>query len=71
MAQITAYLCDVCGKQRGESNHWFRASLIQRTRFVIVFWDQQLLLANEDTEIHICGLGCATKAMLKAMEQTA
>ena len=65
--EFSSYKCDICGKTKGSANHWFRFLNTEAGTFVLAPWDCALILVDDDTEGHACGLGCATKAMLRAM----
>ena len=58
------YVCDECGTQKKESNHWYIASS-GRMVFAIVAW------ASDDPDkkdsLHLCSESCATKALSKWM----
>jgi hypothetical protein len=72
--------CDVCGKLKEEANHWFRAAQVDEKprRFLIVSWEDPAVantayLVSDGKPVKIlelCGMGCAVKAMTKAMEQS-
>ncbi len=62
--QITTYTCDICGRQKGEANHWFKGEAVGNIGFYIKKW----VAESSPEDKHICGLECATKAMHKAME---
>lgn len=68
--EFTSYKCDECGKVKGESNHWFWCARVPGPRFVVAAWD--CVNCDPSVEIvevkHLCGMGCAVKAMTKAME---
>jgi len=74
MAETTAYTCDECGRTKGASNHWYRAARLttaapQYPRLICATWEQgPLMLADGDTELHLCGMDCLTKCMSKAMQ---
>ena len=61
MAESVSQTCDVCGKRKLETNHWFRVALIIRStglRLLIGRW--------EDTHFpkphwHLCGAECLSK----------
>jgi hypothetical protein len=67
--QFQSHKCDECGRVKGEANHWYRATRLPGPRFVIVPWDTPLFRVPDPaaTEQHLCGEGCATKALLRAM----
>lgn len=54
MAQLKTYVCDVCGAQRKEANHWFLLDTTTKT-MVITKWDDKLA---ETVDCHLCGEGC-------------
>lgn len=60
------YTCDVCGRAKQETNHWFlcqrfyAAALLGKARLSalkIAAWDNTL--AREDAIVHLCGESCA------------
>jgi hypothetical protein len=71
------YSCDGCGKQKQESNHWWRLrpyaqqrtpSLLIADVFILIPWDTTVVNAGDDTvEKHICSEPCASKALSKWM----
>ena len=68
------FTCDQCGAQKKESNHWFIGVRYPgNNAYMIRMWDTKLLLSGVMVtslipEEHLCGLGCATKAMCAALE---
>lgn len=66
MSHQPAFHCDVCGKKKEASNHWWIA--FQVTGFGIWPWDSDL--ARHENATHLCGEGCAAKLMSKWMETT-
>ncbi len=62
MSREEIYRCDVCKKQRGETNHWFLIQFHVRDEYEasiqIFAWDDQL--AEEDL-FHLCGEGCVQR----------
>lgn len=65
MSQQVTYICDICGTQKKEANHWFRAVVDSSGCFTLWHWDAG---GREAEDIHLCGMQCAGKAMAKAME---
>jgi hypothetical protein len=63
--EFISFKCDECGKVRGESNHWFWL-LNLPGRCVIGEWGAPIRDENAKPQ-HLCGIGCAVKAMSKAM----
>ena len=73
MAEVSTFRCDECGKLKEEANHWFRAAEIAGPCFMLMTWgDSEELISPDEIEktLHLCGMGCALKAMAKAMEQS-
>jgi hypothetical protein len=74
MVWDVAYNCDICGKKKGESNHWWMLSLGNvlcfeegqpDQRFTILPWNVN---ESRNTEMrHLCGQGCAMKALERFM----
>ena len=85
MAEVSTFRCDECGKLKSEAlqlpGRWYRALMVQEPgelpRFVILSWeDSAFNVCNLHGRpeivhpLHLCGMGCALKAMAKAMEQS-
>jgi len=74
MAWDESFSCDICGKMKMESNHWWMVTLGKvlcfeegrpSRHFTLVPWAQA---ESRNTNIHhICGEGCATKALERFM----
>ena len=64
MSQQVTFICDVCGKTKGDVNHWFQAW--HDGGFQIQKWND---LDKGSKVQHLCGMECAVKAMTKAMQQ--
>ena len=63
--EVRTYQCDICGKVKGEANHWFKAAKLSPT-ITLVPWEFQFdmgIKGSGATILHLCGLGCAHKAM--------
>ena len=74
MAWDVTYTCDICGSTRREANHWWMvqngaATTFDRTqpskRFTLMPWNAAEA-ANPELH-HLCGEGCAMKAMERFM----
>lgn len=65
--QTIAHKCDICGALKKEANHWFHARKTD-DRFVISHWETMIVPDPEDM-MDLCGVECATKAMLRALQQ--
>lgn len=84
MSEVSTFRCDECGKLKEEANHWYKALVFRpppaaSNRFMVEPWDSPNLGVAIKGEIgwvapervlHLCGMGCAVKAMTKAMEQS-
>jgi hypothetical protein len=60
-----AYKCDVCGKQRGEANHWLLLMPLAGMLFALAAWEDRF--AKDPDVGHLCGEGCAAKALDRAL----
>jgi hypothetical protein len=73
MAATQVYTCDVCGVQRGETNHWFVAQ--QHTKLKFGEWNAihspSEFMRDQQTAIHLCGQQCATKYLEKFLSRGA
>ncbi len=78
MVWDVSFTCDICGKTKGEANHWWMASLgplpcfegDERTlRFTLMRWN---MTECRNPEIyHLCGQGCAMQAAERYMTEGA
>lgn len=69
-----SFRCDICGKLKLESNHWWMVKLANvpyvqdghhPRQFALVPWNSE---ESRDAKVHhICGEGCATKALERFM----
>ncbi|HVC91098.1 MAG TPA: hypothetical protein VND66_10805 [Acidobacteriaceae bacterium] len=74
MAWDESFTCDICGTAKLESNHWWMVTLgnvlcfeeDQPARhFTLLPWDND---ESRNPKVHhICGEGCATKALERFM----
>jgi hypothetical protein len=74
MAWDVSFNCDICGKKKGEANHWWMVLLGDvpcydegqpAMRFTLLPWNQA---ESRNREMyHLCGQGCAMKAMERFM----
>ncbi len=63
MSREEIYRCDVCKKQRGETNHWFLVEFQnvsgERGASIRIFaWNDQ---SADDDVFHLCGEGCVQR----------
>lgn len=56
MATRIQYTCDVCGKPKGATNHWY-ALLITKEAMTVWQWWQ----CHQPGTLHICGEACLLK----------
>ncbi|HEU4772794.1 MAG TPA: hypothetical protein VFS68_11625 [Candidatus Udaeobacter sp.] len=57
-----SFLCDLCGKTRGESNRWFIATVSEDgTTYISQAFHSATPEEIEQADFHLCGEGCATK----------
>ena len=61
MPVVTKYICDGCGVEKGETNHWFH-SRVDSYGFTVSGWDR----AGQG--IH-CGEKCVLAALSKWMQE--
>ncbi len=64
MSREEIYRCEVCKKQRGETNHWFLIEFQgesggHKGSIRIFAWDDRS--AAEDDVFHLCGEGCVQR----------
>jgi hypothetical protein len=78
MAWDVSFSCDICGKKKGEANHWWMVMLGDvpcweedqpSHRFTIFPWNAA---ESQNPEMyHLCGEGCAMQAMQRFMTSKA
>ena len=76
MAWDVSFTCDICGKKKGEANHWWMLSYAEcpcdeddqlPQRFSVMPWNAD---SSRNPEMrHLCGMGCAMKALERFMTQ--
>jgi hypothetical protein len=64
MAITQSVTCDVCGKQKGEVNHWYLSSVDGGTLHLDKWDDDSAAAAGN----HLCGQDCVVKAVNKWMQ---
>ena len=74
MVWDVSFTCDVCGKKKGEANHWWMLALGESPcdeedqppqRFAVMPWSGS---QSRDAEMrHLCGKGCAMQALERFM----
>jgi hypothetical protein len=56
------YICDQCGAQRKDGNHWY-GQLPNVSTFIAYKWDQVLELEKSGIEVkHLCSDACLLKS---------
>lgn len=74
MVWDVAFTCDICGKKKGESNHWWMVMLGDvpcweddqpSRRFTLLPWNPAE--SRNPEMFHLCGQGCAMQAMERFM----
>lgn len=84
MKQPSPYICDYCGAQKAETNHWWLLIPPGRLIYSNDVWDGGIefttfsllvkwngYIAELNGVEHICGQECASKALSKWMENAA
>lgn len=67
MPKITKYICDGCGKEKGETNHWFRGSKGNNYQGIKTTWISEWTLEDDNTGMY-CGEACVLKAVSEWMQ---
>ncbi len=77
MVWSVAYSCDICGKGKGEANHWWMARLSEAHdpsssaagSIILMRWTSG---KSQDADVfHLCGQHCALQAMERFMTEGA
>ena len=63
MASHNSKTCDICGVERGPGNHWLLAFVDVSDKPSITFYPWNDVAAEGITVKHLCGAGCAAKAL--------
>ncbi len=80
MGWDVTFSCDICGKSKGEANHWWMAMLVPpplengttgspEGRFTLMRWSRSG--SQNESMYHLCGQGCALQAMERFMTEGA
>ena len=74
MSWDVSFTCDICGRKKGDANHWWMVLLGDvpcfdegqpRQRFTLMPWNAT---ESHSAEFyHMCGQGCAMQAMERFM----
>jgi hypothetical protein len=74
MVWDVSFSCDICGKTKGESNHWWMATAgppvcseeqESADRFTLLPWSAESCCSSELH--HLCGQSCAMQALARFM----
>jgi hypothetical protein len=74
MVWDVAFTCDICGKKKGEANHWWMVMMGEvpcfeegqpAHRFTLLPWN--MAESRNPDMYHLCGQGCAMQAMERFM----
>jgi len=69
MAEIKSpFVCDVCGRAKGEVNHWWLANTEDGVRWLLQPWDDSLAATSNGIQ-HLCGHDCASKKQSEYMSK--
>jgi len=64
MAFSQKVTCDVCGIERGPSNHWILYIIAPAGNIIFSAWDASYRITG-----HLCGSGCAAKLLSQKIEE--
>ena len=80
MVWDVTFTCDICGKPKGEANHWWMAAVgpvpcfeenggtdPRDGRFTLMRWSGAD--SQNPNMYHLCGQGCALQAMERYMNE--
>jgi hypothetical protein len=57
--EYPAYCCDTCGKNKGDTNHWFAVWALNEMEFKVLPWDEAVSTGKKLSKWeHICGQEC-------------
>lgn len=74
MVWDVSYTCDICGKRKGDANHWWMVMLGDvpcyeeggiNLRFSLMPWNP--MESQNQNLYHLCGQGCALQALERFM----
>jgi len=66
MATTTQYTCDVCGKPKGATNHWY-ALVIYKQLINVWLWSAGYAQSGA---LHICGEACLLKKISERLRRS-
>lgn len=59
--KIETYKCDVCGVQKGETNHWFKVIFVAGGDGMFLFPAHRECMSSEGKEFDLCGQQCVQR----------
>jgi hypothetical protein len=59
--QFNATKCDVCGKIKGETNHWLRVWVTGTVVAITGYETETCPLATDASQFDVCGQDCAVR----------
>lgn len=71
MSRSEVFKCDVCGKQKGEANHWFLANTPVSPQPVIRICGWNIDAAYMPEFVHLCGEECVQKKVSEFLSRRA
>ena len=60
------FACDMCGKEKRKTNHWFLAYLAAGQGLVVGQWNDDV--ATDADVLHLCGNNCVHKLVERYLE---
>ena len=54
MAEKTVIVCDVCDKQKGVANHWWRGRVVEATQTIVIIAANSLQ-TRQTGDVDLCG----------------
>lgn len=61
--QAVKTICDECGAEKREANHWFQARLFTHTAGVSVVFEKWFETGQPTERVDLCGAECAAKVL--------
>ena len=66
--QDTICRCDVCEREKGETNGWFAVRAFKSFSFEVLTWDLGAETSDLSESEHICGQECLHKRLSQWLE---
>jgi hypothetical protein len=61
--EYPAYNCDICGKEKHATNHWFAVRALNEMSFEVMTWAEAIETSNLSICEHVCGQECLHKRL--------